>query len=470
VMLVVAGAEELREARSPVWGTGGWDPPETREARDWLCLGRLCGWEVRVAGDATAPASHVVVWTGERPAEPELARVEREPLLGVVRSTGPAFAGRDLRGAQRSWRCVEPVSACEPAARDGAPVATLDGRPIARVRTLGRGAILTLGFHPSAARDADGAFTALLRELLVREARTPLTALDWAGTLVLRMDDPGSPESAYREGWRYPKLGREAWRRIGTELRARDARLSVAYVPAFVDDGDEVRGSLEVAGAPVARQAGAIHSSRAVRYRAGALVWDGADEYAGIAEQRDAGTVEVELHGHTHMHPDRSAWAAAADRYASVDWFRELVVSNGADPLARGLAELEAGFATRPRALVCPGDAWTQDALVRALGLGLDLVSSYYLALRDADRWVWCQHVCAPYLDTAQPRWFAGELPVIGYFHDMEPSLRGVDWLTEHLDAWIAAGARRIIDLRTLAAELGPQFSGDPGRERDPRA
>jgi hypothetical protein len=242
--------------------------------------------------------------------------------------------------------------------------------------------------------------------------------------------------------------------------------MSAAYVPAFVDDGDVARGRLEVAGRTVGRRAGALHPSHTVRYTAGALVWDGGEECAGLAEQRAAGTVELELHGHTHMHPDRARWAASGDRYAAESWYRELLpdadtLATTEHPLALGLAAIEDAFGTRPRTLVCPGDAWTEDALTRALDLGLDLVSSYYLALRDADRWLWCQHVCAPYLDTAEAHRFTAGLPVIGYFHDMEPSVHGTGWFGRQLDAWTAAGARRMIDLRGLAEALDVRLSYD---------
>jgi hypothetical protein len=488
-MLVVASRPELEQAAGPVWGTGGWDPPETREARDWLCLARFCGWDVRVASDARGPASSFIVWTGGSPGALATnvlaARLETEPLLVVARAGevgsawarlagaqhGDAFTGRELRlaGGRRAWTCATPVPA-RALTLDGAEVAaSLDGPAIAGVRPVGQGAVLTLGFEPSAARDADGAVTAMLRELLVAHALRPVAWLDWSGTLVLRMDDPGSAESAYRAGWRYPKLGREAWSRIGDELRRRDARLSAAYVPAFVDDGDPARGRLEVAGRPAKRRAGAVHPSRAVRYTAPDLTWDGADEHAGLLQQQALGTIDIQLHGHTHVHPDRHAWSAAADRYESERWYRDLVVAaddlpDDEHPLTRGIDGLVAAFEAGPRALVCPGDAWTVDALKRALRLGFDVISSYYLALQDDGRWVWCQHICAPYLDTADRDWFAAELPVIGYFHDMELSVYGTEWLTEQLDKWVSAGARRMIGLDDLAAALDTRLSFDGER------
>ena len=46
-MLLVADGRELpSDAR--VWGTGGWLPPDQREALDWLTLARFSGWDVNV--------------------------------------------------------------------------------------------------------------------------------------------------------------------------------------------------------------------------------------------------------------------------------------------------------------------------------------------------------------------------------------------------------------------------------------
>jgi hypothetical protein len=178
-----------------------------------------------------------------------------------------------------------------------------------------------------------------------------------------------------------------------------------------------------------------------------------------------AGTVDIALHGWTHMHPNRAEWAAAADRYDDVGWFRELgtraepilaQVPLGEHPLAKGIAAIERYFGARPSTLICPGDAWTDAALQVALALGIQAVSSYYFALRHADRLCWAQHVCAPYLDEANAAAFDAGLPVVGYFHDRDLALQGVDWLARQLDAWSHAGARRFVPLRdvTAAAQL----------------
>ena len=108
-----------------------------------------------------------------------------------------------------------------------------------------------------------------------------------------------------------------------------------------------------------------------------------------------------------------------------------------------------------PTTLICPGDQWTNPVLERALDLGLQQVSSYYFAMRDGERFWWSTHLCAPYLDEPDAAWFTSGLPVIGYFHDREPSDHGAVWLSRCLDRWQEAGAKRFIDLRELAAALG---------------
>ena len=59
--------------------------------------------------------------------------------------------------------------------------ATLEGAPLIVARQVGRGMIATLGFHPSQARDVDGAATALLKHLLISGAASPMAWFDLEG-------------------------------------------------------------------------------------------------------------------------------------------------------------------------------------------------------------------------------------------------------------------------------------------------
>jgi hypothetical protein len=337
---------------------------------------------------------------------------------------------------------------------------------------VGQGVIATLGIHPSEARDTDGAATALLKHLLVWGAAAPLAWIELEGCLILRMDDPGGAQNVHSRHWSYPKLGEPAWAAIGAVLKHRDARLSIGYVAGWVDDGDPDRGTLQIAGRTPPRVAGQVYPSPLVTYqdRAGhapGTVNDYQAEYRGIQGLRAQGLADVELHGHTHMHPDAASWAQAPDRYEARSWYRELgseaeaaiAAGGSADhPLALGLGILHRYFGVRPTTLICPGDEWTNEALERALELGLQVVSSYYLALRHNDRFCWATHVCAPYLNEPQTAWFDSGLPVVGYFHDREPALEGEGWVSQWLDRWQEAGARQFVDFRAFAAAVACRF------------
>jgi len=398
--------------------------------------------------------------------------------LSTVCRRPDQVAGRQLRwtgpGAAREWQCRSDLAAnALTCATDTARWVTLEGVPVVVTRSLGRGVVATLGFHPSEWRDRDGAATAVLKHLLVWSALAPVAWLDWEGTLVLRMDDPGGAQNVFSRRWRYPKLTERDWAALVGELCSRDARLSIGYIAGWADDGDATRGELAVAGRRVARVAGAVYPSPAVVYRdrtghAPGTVYDYESEFRGIQTLRAAGAGDVELHGYTHLNPDARAWAASPDRYDDESWYRELggraadaLALRSADehPLALGLKAFERHFRVRPTTLICPGDQWTTTALERALQLDLSLVASYYLAIRHRASFCWATHVCAPYLDEPDPEWFAAGLPVVGYFHDREPALEGVAWIRRCLDAWQAAGARRLIDFRELASAISRRLS-----------
>jgi hypothetical protein len=352
--------------------------------------------------------------------------------------------------------------------RETAAWVTIEDEPLVAARRVGHGIVVSLGFQPSQARDADGAVTALLRHLLVWGPEAPVAWFDWEGSMVLRMDDPGGAQNVHFRGWSYPKLGEAEWAAIARDLRHREARLSIGYVAGWTDDGDPSRGELLVCGRAVPRVPGRVHPSPLVRYRArserDATLHDYEAEFRGIQALRAAGLADVEMHGYTHLRPDSLAWSRAPDRYESVSWYRELGPAGAAaisgvlpeeHPLALSVRAFRRYFDVRPTTLICPGDQWTNGALERGLDLGLSLVSSYYLALRDRDCWCWATHVCAPYLTEPDAAWFRAGLPVVGYFHDREPALEGTGWMSACLDRWTAAGARRVLDFRELASAIG---------------
>ena len=509
-LLLVASKTEL-PASHRVCGTGGWLPPEEREALDWLTLSRFVGWGATVtrwtnsgldkglmggsrcivlACDPDGLGEELVALLGSRLATEPILVVARAGAAGgaLTRLAGAAHrpdrvTGRALcwigPGLERRWHCRKPLEASAlELSGETATWATLEGAPLIVARRVGHGVIITLGFHPSQARDVDGSTTALLKHLLIYSSAAPVAWLDLEGTLVLRMDDPGGAQNVFSRRWSYPKLGEAEWAAIGAELRRREGRLSVCYVAGWVDDGDALRGTLEVGDHQRPRVPGKVYPSPLVKYRdhaghAPGTLHDYEAEFRGIQLLRMAGLGDVELHGYTHMHPDTNAWAKAPDRYdgsPATSWYRELGRAAQAilaarppeqHPLALGMAALRQYFNVSPTTLICPGDVWTPNVPERALDLGLQMMSSYYLAIRDGARFCWTQHVCAPYLDRPEAAWFDAGLPIVCYFHDYELALEGVHWMSQWLDRWQEAGARKFMDFRELAAAIGRRLSLD---------
>jgi len=490
----------VTEQRAPrLWGHDR-PPADRREALDWTALGRLLGWPTRVIPrprDGSLPeipaGASVVVVACDLARVPArwwrdlAARMASRPLNVVVRATGRegalarwAGARSDHRLAGRTLAWTGPGPPCrwtgsqqlEGRALVLAPgtdaCGTLDGVAVAAARPVGRGRAVTLGFHPSEARDRDGAATAFLVRLLTEPCAAPVAWLDHARTLVLRMDDPGGAPSAHLEAWSYRTLTERDWARIAEVLRARDARVSLAYVPGWVDDGDGARGRLWVGGRFTRRAPGRIHPSPRVRYapRNGSArpVQDHVGEYRGIRRLQAQGLAGIELHGFTHLHPDLAAWSVAPDRYGEVGWYREFgpraeahlsALPHQKQPLVRGLALVRRWFGAAPSTLIFPGDERSEVALLQAVALGFEQVGGPDHGIRDGDCMLWASHVHAPYLDQPAEWWRTAGLPVVGYFHDRDVSRGGAAWLARWLDAWREAGMERFIDYRELASALG---------------
>lgn len=476
VVIVVGRDEDPAGAR--VWGTGGWTHPAEREARDWLTICRLLGWGVQLASPKLAALSAETRWTvlacppdevDERLAWQIHRRLEEEPLLVVAKAGMPhvagvaaaseRIAGRELAwigpGAKTASTLRADLSAVSVDVAGGDAWLALDGAPVAAAVRVGRGTVVSVGFQPSEAHAAGGAGTAALRRILLEGVPGPVAWLDHHGVLALRMDDPGGSQNVHLKTWEYRELGADIWAEVAEDLRGRGARLTVAAVPGWVDDGDPGRGDLLVGERPVDRLPGKVHPSWDVVYRPkDGAESDYAGEFALLRELHAEGVIDPQLHGHTHIRPPLGDWARAPDRYRSVEWFREFSgapPSTEPGPLAQGFEMLSAFFGKAPSVVVFPGDEWTEAALERALDLGLEAVSSYYLAIRDDDRFCWCEHVCAPYLDQPDPSWFEAGVPVVGYFHAYDLAHGGANWMLRALDGWTRAGACRLVGLGDLA-------------------
>lgn len=510
-MISILASEGELPPGTRVWGRENRVlPAGEREAIGWLSLARLLGWEAEVRyerlGDCGPEAGCAVVARdpaslGAEEVAGLRARLDREPLLLIAPAAAPGAPLAELAGAHatgarriaeplrwqgpgpaREWAAwpevaVKTLEAPSPKVSDPLSQAGLDSEswatigeaPLVVARRVGNGVVATLAAHPVELADAAPSGAGLLKWLITRATPEPAAWIELDGCLVVRMDDPGSASSVHLDGWAHRSLTAEEWRAIAGELAAREARMTIGYVPGWVDDGDTARGELAVAGEAVERAAGRVHPSPLVTYapRAGEARQDNPAGLRGIEELRRAGVGEVELHGYTHVRPPLEEWARAGDRHSAGDWYRELEEleprPGDPGPVARGLALFERHLGARPVALCCPGHACSPAAAESAAELGLELVAAESLAVRDAERLVWCDQVRNPYLDGAAGPWLESGGPVIACLHDRDLVLEGTVWLAERLDDWAARGAERICDLRELAAMLDHRVAIKPG-------
>lgn len=489
-----------------VWGTGGWLPVSEREVLDWMTLIASLGWECvlmhpdelnRETGQLAA-----VRWVILADDLSDLQQMKHNELLEILANfpllvighvsgafkkyipdiqgthtlhtiKGRKLTYRDSTGV-KSWTTRNEIE-CNvlSSQRHAAPVLTLEHAVIGTRFHSGRARFICLGFQSSEARDAEGVFTEILKEILISESREPVAWYELSNTLLLRMDDPGSAQRVYDRNLNAQTLDHEGWSAIGEILREHGARLSVGYVPAWVDDGEPSYGRLFVKGAQVARVPGKAHPSRHVRYerkeKGQALeVFDQEQEFLALNKLIAQGIASAELHGYTHVFPDKKAWLEAGDRYTNVSWFREFGRSAtqyaaqlpaAEHPLEKGMKLFTEQFHRSPSTLIFPGEEFTVNAVKRAWQTGIRMIGSYYLAMPICDQLCWNHYICSPYLDRAHPSFFDHALPVVGYFHDFDITQKGIGWFSAHLDAWVAAGARHFIDYAGLASLFDSKLS-----------
>jgi hypothetical protein len=260
----------------------------------------------------------------------------------------------------------------------------------------------------------------------VRDALGALVRPDLRGVLVLRLDDPGAAVRAHLAPWRHDPVGEEAWDALWAALRP-FGRASLFCCPGWVDADGTVRDSRTV----------------------------NPGEWAALDRAVAEGLGDLECHGYTHVDPDVDEWLAAPDRFADEAWFRELwpprraAEPSRADQAARiALWQQACGEATT---LVAPGEGWGTATLGAARDRGLRLFCSWGVCRLDGPVPLWSRGVGSPYLDEADPAWFADDLPVVGYWHDRDMAVHGPGWAPEQLERWRDAGARRAWAFADLA-------------------
>src|SRR5262245_22617439 len=93
-MIHILTSKDQLPASGRVWGTGGWLPPDQREALDWLSLVRFMGWPAQVddvgtwSGDSDARCLILALdpeRVNQSTADAIAALLRRRPILVVAR-------------------------------------------------------------------------------------------------------------------------------------------------------------------------------------------------------------------------------------------------------------------------------------------------------------------------------------------------------------------------------------------------
>jgi hypothetical protein len=267
---------------------------------------------------------------------------------------------------------------------------------------------------------------------LLAERLGAVVVPDLRGVLVLRMDDPGAAVKEHLSSWAHPPVTTAAWHRLWEALVG-FGRASVFCCPGYV------------------RADGSVVDSRD----------ELPEEWAALDDGCLRGVAELECHGFTHMHPDTEAWVAAADRLDDVRWYRELwpphdAVEPSVEAQEARLRMWQDAIGRTGTALVAPGEEWGLNTLAAARTSGFRLFNSWGLCFLDRPVPTWTAGVGSPYLDQADPSWFADCLPQIGYWHDRDMAVHGPDWAGEQLQRWRDCGARRALSFADLVEAYDP--------------
>ncbi|MCL6257696.1 hypothetical protein M3O96_01260 [Aquiflexum sp. TKW24L] len=490
--LIISDSKLVKKEKN-IWGDGSWLPSKDREALEWYMIAKMMGWKAEIIStkeEKWEPVPEISYKWIVLACDPEtvhpfliktiLDLIEELPSLLILRKglnnaswhsiLGLTFSEELASGKELyvSIEDLEIISLIKPisgyrveAEENQSPLILINQNPISIQIKYGKSHLVGLGFNPIEKIDEHPEFFPLIKQILTISHPTAVAWIDWTGTMALRMDDPGSSEIIHHEIYQNtPKLTENQWLEIGSIIENFNAKLSIAYVNGWVDDGNREKGELHIKGQLVDRLAGEVYPSQEVLYLSKKNVsYDYVSEYHCIQKLILQQKAQVETHGFTHLYPDLNSWSISPNKSNDINWFREF----GADamkfikdsspenhPLQNASKALKSYWNDQPVVMVFPGETFTLQTQKDALEMRWKMISSYYQAFKIEERFCWTQLVEAPYLDQHDISWGIKECPVVGYFHDFDLSKHGVGWFSDCLENWKECGFKYFIDLRTL--------------------
>jgi len=321
----------------------------------------------------------------------------------------------------------------------------------------------------------------VVRDWLVASSPYGLWMAPLRRTAVLRMDDPQTGSKIWLQNQppppltRYPEITPAEWDRIADMLRARQAVLSVMYVPAFVDDGDAGNGDLLVQGQAVPRRCGQVFDSRDVVFvgRGGGWTdpyYDFPAEFQALKRLFEAGVLDIESHGLIHTTIFLDDWCRDSARRQKYLWMAEFY-----DPL-RGIApsptaqearlrqsieKIRTAFGRAPVAFAPPLHQYTRATPVVAQSLGLPLLHALTMFVLDRRPVVEVAGFVTYWVhlpDVPETMALDGGYPLAIGMHDWDFRRLPFTWLAGWLDMYRGLGIRRFIGYRELVGYMSARL------------
>ncbi len=338
------------------------------------------------------------------------------------------------------------------------------GKPAVTRNQFGRGSNYLLNFHPSPALREGNLLHAWLRQTLENSPNVPSVSIDLSGTACLRLDDPGSCERVHLEGSNSGVLSGAKWRRLFDSLSQEGAHINIAYVPQWVDDGDQRRGRLNYQGREIEQRTPGEHynSWELVYSKAGAPgSHDYTAEYRALREAVLSGQATILSHGLTHLTTDLQAWLKARNRYTKAEWFREFREMAGGkrataqdvvNRMSRSADLIEQAYGQKPTIIVPAGHEATDEVPDHAREAGFQMIASRGIFLLRKDRTDFNRKLLAFYLVDMEYglSFLEAGYPVTLVLHDYDFSDGAGTWLLERLHEMRMRGAQRFISLEEL--------------------
>jgi hypothetical protein len=366
----------LQRDGSPRYGTIIWDVPADPKGRDLSLPAELNqqGVSVVVLGDtikdsdaarlaglqyvsdykayeqATFDSSHFITRT--------LVGREKELLAGV----GYSFDGLK----------VVPQDATVVARRGTAPFVTVLERP-------GRGRVAWLGVNRSAAQMQNQLVRDLLKRTLVWAQGYAVYA-EYDRSLILFMDDWGTPDKTFLPYWHYKTPTEEEIRQGLIEpLRKHHAVMDMNVDTGYVDRKT--------------RRIVSPWKQRVVDEIDGKTIHDFASTKRGLDAGLAAGVFFIQSHGWTHMLPDLESppgpfWDAPMDGVGSLDWYnefgdalrkQEVPAATQQFHMARSIAYIREDFGVTPQVIRPGGGLYSKspqnNTAMNAARMGLGLAT-----------------------------------------------------------------------------------------------